>query len=170
VGVGLVPAFLPIGPTPPELSETDASGSFSLDRLATGRVTLSAYSVDHGRAQLEVQVQAGQPLDDLVLRLAGASARDVDQGLANLAITLGTEAGDAGAGRVVVAQVPEGGEAARAGTRAGDVLESVDGVVVVDMAQARRLLGGADGSDLVLGLSRDGRPLSVRARRERVRR
>jgi S1-C subfamily serine protease len=65
--------------------------------------------------------------------------------------------------------VAVGSEAERAGVREGDVLWSVDDEVVADMADARALLGGSDGSDVILELWRDGEPAFVRVRREAVR-
>ena len=49
------------------------------------------------------------------------------------------------------------------------MLWSVDDEVVADMADARALLGGSDGSDVILELWRDGEPSFVRVRREAVR-
>jgi regulator of sigma E protease len=69
----------------------------------------------------------------------------------------------------VVVAVAEGSEAERAGLLAGDVLWSVDGTLVEEMADGRRRLGGSDGSDVIIEVERGGEPLSVRVRREAVR-
>jgi hypothetical protein len=48
-------------------------------------------------------------------------------------------------------------------------LWSIDDQVVVDMTDARALLGGSDGSDVILELERDGETAFARVRRESVR-
>ncbi|MEV4334333.1 S41 family peptidase [Streptomyces sp. NPDC049597] len=62
-------------------------------------------------------------------------------------------------GRTEVAEVQKGGPADRAGIRPGDLLRTVDGQEVArrPVTDVVALLRGADGTDVVLGLERDGR-------------
>ncbi|MFP1626852.1 S41 family peptidase [Streptomyces sp. 5K101] len=62
-------------------------------------------------------------------------------------------------GRTEVADVQKGGPADRAGIRPGDRLRTVDGQEVArrPVTDVVALLRGADGTDVVLGLERDGR-------------
>ncbi|MDQ1010470.1 carboxyl-terminal processing protease [Streptomyces sp. V4I23] len=62
-------------------------------------------------------------------------------------------------GRTEVAEVQKGGPADRAGIRPGDRLRFVDGQEVArrPVTDVVALLRGADGTDVVLGLERDGR-------------
>ncbi|MFI2366832.1 S41 family peptidase [Streptomyces sp. NPDC018833] len=62
-------------------------------------------------------------------------------------------------GRTEVAEVQKGGPADRAGIRPGDRLRTVDGQEVArrPVTDVVALLRGADGTDVVLGLERDGR-------------
>ncbi|HWO13650.1 MAG TPA: PDZ domain-containing protein, partial [Polyangiaceae bacterium] len=89
---------------------------------------------------------------------------------ANVAVTLGERSvGDEL--EVVIVNVAAGSEAERGGLRPGDILWSVDDEVVLDMADARRALGGSIGSDVILELEREGGGETelVRIRREAVR-
>jgi hypothetical protein len=169
VGVGVVPAFLPVGPVPDGLAQTRADGTFTLLKLGVGPVTLSAYAAEVGRGSVQVEVQPGDLTDPVVLTLSELSEPAAGASLANVAITLG-ETSPAGGPLVTVLDVAEGSEAERAGVRAGDVVVAVDGAEPHDMADARERLGGADGSDVVVDLLRDGTPLSVLVRRQAVRR
>jgi carboxypeptidase family protein/PDZ domain-containing protein len=168
VGVGLVPAFVPSGSKPIGFVETDASGHFELRGLTPGRVTLSAYASGAGRGQLaDVVVTANEPTTGLRIRLS-AHAESARSGPANVAVTLGERHSGADL-EVVIVNVAAQSEAERAGVRQGDVLWSVDDEVVLDMADARRALGGAVGSDVVLELDREGETSFARVRRELVR-
>jgi S1-C subfamily serine protease len=66
--------------------------------------------------------------------------------------------------------VVEASEAERAGLAPGDVLIAVDGAPVGAMADARARLSGPVGDDVLLGLRRGGRPVTLRVPREAVRR
>ncbi|MFF5705381.1 S41 family peptidase [Streptomyces sp. NPDC012794] len=74
-------------------------------------------------------------------------------------------------GRVEVERVQPDGPADRAGLRAGDRLLSVDGRSVTGLAVADvvALLRGEAGTEVVLGLSRDGADRTVTVRREQLR-
>jgi C-terminal processing protease CtpA/Prc len=76
---------------------------------------------------------------------------------------------------LVILDVPEGGEAETAGIEPDDALTSINGKPVQRIEQARSLLGGPIGDDVVLELSRDmpgGKKerVRLRVRREAVRR
>jgi hypothetical protein len=169
VGVGLVPAFVPVAASFPGFVETDARGRFELRGLEPGRVSLSAYAAGVGRGSLDnVVITSGERITDLSIRLIPTHTDTEPQAIANVAVTLGERlvGGDL---EVVIVNVAAQSEAERAGVRQGDVLWSVDDEGVADMADARALLGGSDGSDVILELGRDGEALLVRVRREAVR-
>ncbi len=66
---------------------------------------------------------------------------------------------------VLVAQVAPDSPAARAGLQAGDVLRSFDGEPLTDGGHYRnRIALATPGSTVTLGVLRDGRPLTLRAR------
>jgi carboxypeptidase family protein/PDZ domain-containing protein len=170
VGVGFVPAFLPAGAMPSGMVQTNQAGRFELSGVRVGRVTLSAYAASAGRGSVaDVEVLAGQGTSDVEIVCHGGKLDPIASALADVAITLG-EQSVAGRSLVVIVDVAAGSEAERAGLRARDILQSVDGAAVPSMTEARRRLGGADGSDVVVELERDGEPLSLRVRRQQVRR
>lgn len=169
VGVGLVPAFVPAGTKLRGFVETDASGRFELTGLEPGVITLSAYASGVGRGSLDgVAISSGERTEGLEIRLVATRAEDEPIAMANVAVTLG-ERRVGSEMEVVIVNVAAGSEAERAGVREGDVLWSVDDEVVTDMADARALLGGSAGSDVILELERDGDAAFVRVRREPVR-
>jgi hypothetical protein len=167
VGVGLVPAFLPAGAEPFGLAQSDGSGQFHLDEVPVGRVTISAYAAAEGRGSVEnVDVHAGESAGPLEIVLHPGNT---EPGSACVAITLGERPGSTGV-EVVIVNVAAGSEAERADLREGDVLRAVDGWDVHAMAEARRYLGGSEGSDVIVELDRDGEWLSLNVRREAVHR
>lgn len=170
VAVGFVPAYLPAGALPPGVATTDADGRFLLEGLSPGTVELGAYAADIGRGQLrDVTVQSGSTAQDLVLRLD----KPVEAGLpnvhGNVAITLG-EQGPAGSPSVVVVSVAAASEAERAGLKSNDQIVAVDGQPVRDMLEARSLLTGAVGSQVVVEVLRSSQRLVIGVAREQVRR
>lgn len=169
VGVGLVPAFVPVGARLPGFVETDDDGRFELPGLEPGHVELSAYAAGVGRGSLGgVVISSGERTTGLEIRLVSSHLEAEPSAMANVAVTLGErQAGDEI--EVVIVNVAAGSEAERAGVRQGDVLWSIDDEVVADMADARGLLGGSAGSDVILELERDGDIAFVRVRREAVR-
>lgn len=170
VGVGLVPAFLPAGAEPFGLTQSDANGQFRLDEVPVGRVTISAYTAAEGRGSAEdVEVRAGESAGPVEIVLHPGNTDSGSDAPASVAITLGERPGSTGV-EVVIVNVAAGSEAERADLREGDVLRAVDGWDVRGMAEARRYLGGSDGSDVIVELDRDGEWLSVNVRREAVRR
>jgi hypothetical protein len=168
VGVGVVPAFLPAGPMPAGLVQTDANGQFRLLGIAEGLVRVSAYATGVGRGSVDgVEVTEGHVIDGIEIRLAGDRREAASSALGNVAVTLGERREDETL--VVIVHVAERSEAERAGLVAGDVLLSVDDVPVDSMQLARDSLAGPEGSDVLLELLHDGRTRMIRVRRERVR-
>lgn len=168
VGVGVVPAFLPAGPMPAGLVQTDAAGQFRLLGIAEGLVRVSAYAVGEGRGSVDgVEVTEGHVIEGIEIRLAGDRRDAASSALGNVAVTLGERREEET--WVVIVHVAERSEAERAGLVAGDVILRVDGVSVDDMQSARDSLAGAEGSDVLLELGHEGETRVVRVRRERVR-
>lgn len=170
VGVGVVPAFLPAGAEPGALVQSDADGQFLLADVPVGRVSVSAYSASLGRGSVAgVQVRAGEATEDVEIELLGGDADTAGDAPASVAITLGEQQGSQGV-EVVIVNVAAGSEAERAGLREGDIVFAVDGWAVRGMAEARRYLGGNDGSDVIVEVEREDELLSLNVRREAVRR
>jgi S1-C subfamily serine protease len=71
---------------------------------------------------------------------------------------------------VVVVSVVPGSEAERAGLAPGDVVTAVDGAAVHTMEEARSRLSGPVADDVLVGVTRGDRPLTLRVTREAVRR
>ncbi len=168
VGLGFVPAFLPVGPPAPGMVVSGADGQFVLRGLGVGKVTVSAFAAGVGRGSLrDVEVRGGESTTGLVIALVGAQGEAGPSALANVAVTLGERTRGAEL-EVVIVNVAAGSEAERAGLQSGDVLWAVDGELPTNMADVRRRLGGSDGSDVIIDIERDAVPLSVRVRREPV--
>jgi hypothetical protein len=170
VASGIVPAYLPAGALPPGLAVTDRKGKFLLGGVAPGKLDLEAYAPDVGRGVAHgIEVVSGRTTTGVRIRLTAART-DGDPAVgASLALTLG-ERGSGDDLEIVIVQVAAGGEAERAGIRAGDLLLSVDGVDVWSMSDARLRMSGPQGSDVVLELGRDGTLVKLRVARESVRR
>jgi len=167
VAVGVAPSFLPAGRLPPGIAVTDSTGRFRLDALAPGTVELEAYAADVGRGFGTATVVEGKTAGGLVIVLDEPAGEDEPPASGNLAVTLG-ERGDPP--EVVVVHVAADSEAERSGIRAGDVVLEVDGVEVVDMADARARLAGRAGSDVVVTVQRGEGEQRLRVAREAVRR
>ena len=169
VAVGLAPAFLPIGVTPPSTTTSDAQGRFVLEGLSPGTIDLEAYAPDVGRGTASgVKIDSGSATRDVTISLVPEEGALDPAASASVAATLG----ERGTGQtdVVVVHVADGSEAERGGLQVGDVILDVDGVAPQDMADARVRLSGPDGSDVVVRVRRKGRALKLRLGRERVRR
>jgi S1-C subfamily serine protease len=66
-------------------------------------------------------------------------------------------------GGLLVTDVEAEGPAGKAGVRAGDVIVKVDGKAVADAEDLRRAIGeAAAGSEVILTVQRDGRPLDLK--------
>ena len=172
VGKDHVPTWLVVGANPEGIALTDATGRFTLKQLPEGTLTLEAYAPDVGRSRAEgVRVVAGRTTvnvkitllregdDDAAAKGPGASG--------SVAVTLGETDEPV---EVVVVSVVEGSEAERSGLAPGDVLVSVDGATVHTMQEARAKLSGAVADDVLVGVRRAERPLTLRVTREPVRR
>lgn len=169
VAVGSVPAYLPAGALPPGVATTDAAGKFLLEGLAPGAVALGAYQPDVGRGGVTVAIDSGRETRDVVLRLDQRAEQGPPSGQGNLAVTLG-EQGSRAQLAVVVVSVAAGSEAERGGLVAGDQLVNVDGKPAADMLEARSLLSGPVGSQVVIEVLRAGKRLTLTIAREQVRR
>ena len=170
VAVGFVPAYLPLGALPDGMAATRADGVFELEGLSPGSVELQAYAADVGRGRAEdIVIDAGQATSGVEIVLVRGAEEDEPASTGSVAVTLGEHEED-GDVYVVIVSVAEGSEAERAGLAAGDFVLDVEGQAVDGMGQARALLSGPEGSDVVVTLFRDDAERSLRVRRERVRR
>ncbi|MBM4359733.1 MAG: carboxypeptidase regulatory-like domain-containing protein [Deltaproteobacteria bacterium] len=171
VAVGRVPTFLPTGPLPPGVTQTDAEGRFSLVDLEPGKLDVEAFKLGLGRAGIEdVELRAGEVRRELRIELvADPEALPPSPAPASLAVTLSELEAERGPA-FVLDHVPYGGEAQRAGLLAGDELLRIDGHELASLEEARRRLDGPLSHDMVLELYRSklGR-YRVRVRREVLR-
>lgn len=167
VALGVVPAFLPLGVTPEGSTLTDLSGHFILNGLAPGRASLGAFAPAVGRGELpQVEVVSGRTAQGLRLVLSNSPDQEDSDSAANLALSLGERGTPP---EVFILQVASGSEAERAGLRAGDVIESVEGSRPNSAKEARRWFGGNENTDLTLDINRGGQSRRMRVARERVR-
>jgi hypothetical protein len=172
VGLGSVPTYLPVGRLPSRLARTDADGRFVLGGLPEGEITLEAYSPELGRGRAEgVAIRADRVTDRVVIRIPdqGYDPKQL-KAAGSVALTLAERNGT-----VVVIDVPEGGEAEHAGIEPEDVFVTAAGRAVATLEQARDLLSGPLGEDVVIELARsspkgDSARVRLRVRREAVRR
>ena len=165
-----VPTWLVVGATPPASVVTHAKGRFVLRELDEGSVTLEAFYPDLGRARADaVKVTAGRTTSRVRLTLTreGDAADREAMATGSVAVTLGETGEPVDVGVVSVA---DGSEAERAGMAPGDILTSVDGAAVHTMHEARAKLSGPVADDVVVELQREGRAVTLRVRREPVRR
>jgi hypothetical protein len=167
VSAGIVPLYLPQGALPEGVTVTDSRGEFVLENVPPGAQTLSAYSSAAGRGSTGVQLSSGDELGDVEIRLTEPPDAPTEEFRGGVAITLG-ERDEAGGVAVVVVQVADSSEAARAGITVGDVITHVDGSEVHSMGEARRLLGGPAATDVVVSVLRDGARRDLRITRESV--
>lgn len=172
VALDHVPTWLLVGARPDDVAVTDAKGRFTLAQLPEGTVSLEAYAPDVGRGRATgVKVTSGRATVRVSIALAREAGTDVaSHGAAasgSVAVTLG-ESGDPV--EVVVVSVVEGSEAERAGLAPGDVVTAVDGAEVHTMQDARARLSGPVADDVLVGVTRADRPLTLRVTREAVRR
>lgn len=171
VGLGGVPTYLPVGRLPYGVAQTNVDGVFSLGSVPEGSVLLEAYSPELGRGRLDgIEVRAGRVTDSILLTIP---AQDYDprkmRAAGSVAVTLSERDG-----RVVILDVPEGGEAELAGVEPEDRLMRVAGANIRTIEQARDRLSGPLAEDVIVELEREvpGGVLDVklRVRREAVRR
>jgi hypothetical protein len=167
VGYGGVPTYLPVGPLPRGLAQTDGDGRFQLDDVPEGEVTIEAYSAALGRGRAErVVVRAGRTTDRVAVIIP---EQDYDprkpRGAGSVAVTLAERSGG-----VFVVDVPEGGEAEHAGLEPDDRVLAIFGTSVSTIEAARDALGGPTSEDVVLTVERSDPKGSARSRRLRIRR
>jgi hypothetical protein len=171
VAAGRVPTYLPLGPLPPGVAHTDGLGRFVLKDLEPGATSIEAFKAGWGRSALEnVEVRARDSVREIRITLSKeANAANASAAPASLAVTL-SETNSRHGIAVMLAHVPYGGEAQRAGLLAGDQLMTVDGLPVRSLEHARQKLDGPPSQDMVLELYRPklGR-FKVRVCREKLR-
>ena len=172
VAVGRVPTYLPLGPLPPGIAATDRDGVFRLANAPEGVQPVEVYKVGFGRGVAEVDVRARDETREITIELVEDPDVDVTRidSRGSLGVTLGEEV-VGGARTVIFEHVPLGGEAQRTGILAGDRYLALDGVPIRSLEQARRLLNGPLGQDVVITLGRDpDLRWRVRVSREKLRR
>ncbi|MEN9579565.1 MAG: hypothetical protein RJA70_2574 [Pseudomonadota bacterium] len=168
VGLEFLPAFLPRGRLPEGTVQTGPDGSFRLHGVAPGKHRLQVFAASKGRGVHSFEVEGGDELEDVRVQLDGtADGDELDVTGGGVAVTLGERDSREGT-RVVVVQIAEGSEAERAGLKRGDLLVTIDGARPDNMRDARARLNGQPGVDLVLEITRGGRQLSFRVRREQL--
>jgi protocatechuate 3,4-dioxygenase beta subunit len=173
VGFGAVPTYLPLGPLPPGITSSNKQGEFVLKGVPAGDAIIEAYSLEMGRASVEVKVRAGETTSRVLITLSGEGrAKKEAKGAGSVALTLG-ERSEKGGKAVIVVMVPANGEAELAGIEPGERLLSVSGNEVRSIEAARKRLSGPLSEDVVVTVVADeegAKPRRLRVRRERVRR
>jgi hypothetical protein len=167
-----VPTWLVVGENPPGIALTDARGHFVLKQLPEGTDMLEAYAPDVGRGRAEgVKVVSDRTTVNVRITLVGDRGDDAaSKGPAasgSVAVTLGESDEPV---EVVIVSVVSGSEAERAGVEPGDVLTAVNGDEVHTMEEARARLSGPLADDVLVVLRREDRALTLRVRREAIRR
>jgi S1-C subfamily serine protease len=139
-----------------------------LGELPEGTVSLEAFAADLGRGSVEnVRVSPGRPTSGVRIVITREANRSKEPNASgNVAVTLGVTED----GAVVLSSVVEGSAAERAGLAEGDRLLKVDGAAVHTMDDARAKLAGPVQDDVVIGLKRGERTLTLRVPREASRR
>jgi membrane-associated protease RseP (regulator of RpoE activity) len=162
VAVEFLGVYVPRGAEPAGSVRTDAEGRFTLNRVASGNVTVFAMAAGRGRGELKVNVEAGRDVTDLELKLDASGAAE-QVGPSGVAVTLGVRGAE---GRLWIVHVAPNSEAERGGLSAGDEILSLDGERVTTLTDARERLSGQAGTDVVVGVSRRGATHDFRVRRE----
>jgi membrane-associated protease RseP (regulator of RpoE activity) len=165
VGIGAIPAYLPVGALPAGMTNTDQRGGFKLPGIRPGRITVGAYAagIGHGEAH-DVEVVAERTTSDVRVVLDQKSSDEEPPMTASVAITLGERAG-----AVFISQVAVGSEAERGGLRPGDVVVAIDGRPPSSPADARQRLNGPHNSDVLVEVRRGEENTKLRIAREAVR-
>lgn len=137
---------------------TDASGRFVVDKVAPGKGNVALIPKDGGFLQLasrEYTAVAGQRVDVGTIKIVPPRTGDAGT------LGLGTSVED---GKLLVANVKDGGPAALAGIVLGDHIVSIDGHPVTDPEVGRQLVASgtvAVGQVVVLGVDRAGTPATA---------
>ncbi len=144
---------------------TDEQGRFVLSGVAPGKVVLHAQSAIAGKGQLRIDAEEGRDVEGLVLTLTvPISDEESDfSSVGSVALSLKSKGG-----AISIMGVPAGGEAERAGLRAGDSVRQIDGQTPLDVNHARTLLSGPVAGDVVVSVVREGETHTFRVRREQV--
>lgn len=167
VGVGTVGAYLPAMTA--SVTTTKADGTFRLERVGSGSVPVEAFLAGTGRGRAIVSMSSGGTVSAITIELH-ESRDDADStATGDVAITL-DERRAGGRVAIVVTQVARASEAEHAGLMAGDFVQSIDRARPSSAEDARRRLAGPEGSDVIIEVTRGTEPMSVRVRRERIRR
>jgi protocatechuate 3,4-dioxygenase beta subunit len=159
------PTYLPAGAPPASVAVTDGGGAFVLRGLPSGAIDLEAYAPELGRGRVQVVASRGRTTSGVLITLRGEDGGAAPASSGGVAVTLAEREG-----AVWIADVAPGSEAERAGLRAGDRVASVDGKAPASMEDARAGLAGPLADDVVVRVEREGRELSLRVARERIRR
>jgi hypothetical protein len=152
---------------------TDSRGHFVLKDIAPGETSVEAFKPGLGRDHVaNIDVRPGGTVQDvqIIMHRDPAAVDAPWRGAGSLAVTLG-EVTAKDLTLVRFEHVPFGGEAERAGIRAGDRLLAIGAVPIKRLEQARKMLSGPLSQQLVLTLGRlPNLRWRMRVRRERVRR
>ncbi|HMA97505.1 MAG TPA: carboxypeptidase regulatory-like domain-containing protein [Polyangiaceae bacterium] len=145
---------------------TDRAGRFRLAPVAVGRLVVHAFAPGVGRGSSEpLEIQRDRDRADVTIKLDRAIQDELrGASKASVAVSLG-QAGS----NLVIELVAPASEAERSGLRPGDRLIAIDGTRPRDISDARSRLSGAENSDVLLELERQGQVLRVRSTRELVR-
>lgn len=168
VGLGSVGAYLP-AMTAASVTTTKMDGTFRLERVGKGSVSVEAFHAGTGRGRASVSMPSGGTVSDVTIELQESRDDSESTATGDVAITL-DERRTGGRAAIVVTQVARASEAEHAGLLTGDIVESVDRSKPSSAEDARRRLAGPEGSDVIVQVTRAGEPVSVRVRRERIRR
>jgi hypothetical protein len=172
VAVEIVPAFLPLGELPTGIAVTDREGRFRLEGVIPGEIVLEAYRAGVGAKRTEpINIRSAETQDVGLIELEASEALEEPVSAAGVAVTLGENTHDSLEARagIVIVHVADNSEAERAGLRNGDRLISIAGARVTTMREARALLSGEQGSEVLLEIDRGGERLDLRLRREPTR-
>ncbi|MFO0660977.1 MAG: carboxypeptidase regulatory-like domain-containing protein [Polyangiaceae bacterium] len=168
VALDAVPAFLPVGGVPVGIAVTDSRGRFVLDDVGEGdHVVVEAFAPGEGRGVArDVVVQARRATIDVKIVLDIETSKEEPSSAGGVAITLEERS----PGVVTIRSVAEASEAERAELMPGDVILLVGEERPKSIEQARRLLAGPVGDDVLLKVRRESEDKTIRVAREKIRR
>jgi protocatechuate 3,4-dioxygenase beta subunit len=149
----------------PGTALTDSDGAFRLERVASGKIDVRALSTRAGRGHTTVDVEAGRTTSDVTIRMVASGAEEAPSANGGVAVTL-----DGATAGVLIVEVSPGSEAERGGLVVGDRVERVDGTHPASVDDAKRLLAGPEGTDVVIEVARRSEQVVLRVRRDAVRR
>jgi C-terminal processing protease CtpA/Prc len=149
-------------------SRSDDDGAFALDGLPPEDVPIRASHPGAGTSEvLRVRVRAREVIPGAILRLperfdperAAAEGGPGRQSGVSLTLRLRNDA-------VVITRLPSDGAAAQAGLARGDVILTIDGEDVLSVGQARGMLRGPAGTEVLVEVRRAGRDRVIPVTRE----